>query len=270
MSKTKVAIAIIVVALIAFFAGAYLFMGDYYEAEDTATIPSTCNVLAFAVNGYLATYTSDKTAEELEMDAVSSWYIADGMRRAQENPQIKAVLLSVDSSGGDGVAGEEIANTLKALEKPSVAVIRSVGASAAYWAATGADRVFASRISDVGGIGVTASYLDESRKNVQDGYTYVELTSTPYKDVGDPSRPLTAAEKALVISDLKKIHEVFVDDVAANRNIERGEVAKLANGLTVIGTDALQYKLIDELGDFADATDYISKQIGEPVSLCWY
>lgn len=270
MTKKTSIILIVVAAIIAFVAGAWAFMGDYYEAEETAYIPESCNVLAFAINGYLATYTSDYTAEELEMDAVSSWHIADGIRHAKDYPNVKAVLLSVDSSGGDIPTGEEVANALKAIDIPSVAVIRSIGASAAYWAATGADTIFASRISDVGSIGVTASYLDESSKNAQEGYTLVELSSAPHKDAGSPNRPLTVEEKAAVLSDLKKIHEVFVDDVAANRNLERDKVAELANGLTYLGVDALEYGLIDKLGDFTAATDYIGEQIGEPVELCWY
>lgn len=271
MTKKTAAILILIVAVASFATGAWVFMGDYYEeSEDTAYIPESCNVLAFAINGYLATYTSDNTAEELEMDAVSSWNIADGIRHAKDYPNVKAILLSVDSSGGDATTGEEVANALKAQELPSVAVIRSIAASAAYWAATGADTVFASRISDVGSIGATASYLDESRKNAQDGYTYVELTSAPYKDAGVPDRPLSTEEKAAVLSDLKKMHEVFVDDVAANRNLEREKVAQLANGLTYLGVDALEYGLVDKLGGFTAATDYIAEQIGEPVELCWY
>lgn len=270
MKKKTAIIFIVLAAIIAFVAGAWVFMGDYYEADETAYIPESCNVLAFAVNGYLATYTSDTTAEELEMDAVSSWNIANGIRHAKDYPNVKAVLLSVDSSGGDPTTGEEIANALKALELPSVAIIRSIGASAAYWAATGADTIFASRVSDVGSIGVTASYLDETVKNAKDGYTLVELSSAPHKDAGSPNRALTATEKAAIVSDLKKIHEVFVDDVATNRNLEREKVAQLANGLTYLGVDALEHGLVDKLGDFTAATDYISEQIGEPVELCWY
>jgi hypothetical protein len=162
MTKKTAIILIVIAAIIAFIAGAWAFMGDYYEeSEDTAYIPESCNVLGFAINGYLATYTSDNTTEKLEMDAVSSWNIADGIRRAKNYPNVKAVLLSIDSSGGDATTGEEIANALKAVEVPSVAVIRSIGASAAYWAATGADTVFASRISDVGSIGATASYFSQ-------------------------------------------------------------------------------------------------------------
>lgn len=265
MTKKTTTILILIVAVASFAFGAWVFMEDY--EDETAYIPSSCNVLAFDVNGYLSTYMPLDTEG---YDVTSSDDVLDGLRLAAKTPHVKAVLLYIDSGGGDGVAGEEIANALKALEKSSVAVIRGMGASSAYWAASGADRVFASRISDIGSIGVTASYLDESIKNARDGYTYVELSSTRYKDVGDPSRPLSAEERAIVLADLKKIHEVFVDDVAINRSIEREKVAQLANGLTYLGADALEHGLIDEIGDLITASDYISQQIGDKVELCWY
>ncbi len=268
MKKKTAIILIIITAIIALIVGAWA--GSYEDEYADAEIPASCNVLVSNMNGYLATYTTETSAEGLESDVASSEYIVDAIHYAEGNPQIKAFLLSIDSFGGDITTGEEVANALKALDKPSVALIRSVGASAAYWAATGADTVFASRISDVGSIGVTASYLDETRKNAQEGYTYVELSSAPHKDAGDPSRPLNATERAAVLSDIKKIHEVFVDEVASNRNLEREKVAGLANGLTYLGMDALEHGLIDKVGDLTTVTEYIAEQIGEPVELCWY
>ena len=264
MSTKSIISIVIVTSLIAFVAGALAFMGDYIEEYPEDTLPVSCNVLVVPINGYLSTYATGEDEVSTSDDVLDALYLA------QSEEQIKAVILFIDSYGGDGVAGEEIANALKVFEKPSVAVIRGMGASSAYWASTGADRIFASRISDVGSIGVTASYLDESIKNTREGYTYVELTSTPYKDLGDPSRPLTNNEKAIVIADLKKMHDVFVDDVVKNRSLERDTVIRMANGLTFVGTDALEHGLIDEIGDLTTATKYIEQQIGEKVETCWY
>ena len=262
--KSTVAISFIT-AVIAFIAGAITFMGNYIEENREEGLPLGCNTLVVPINGYLSTY---QTIEE--DDVSTSDNVLDALRLAQSEEQVKAVVLSIDSTGGDAVAGEEIANALKTFEKLNVAVIRGIGASSAYWASTGSDRIFASRISGVGSIGVTASYLDESIKNAREGYTYVELTSTPYKDLGNPSRLSTDEEKALVLADIKKMHEVFVDDVATNRSIERDKVAQFANGLTFTGVDALEKGLIDEIGDMAIATKYVESKIGEKVELCWY
>src|SRR3989344_6391890 len=253
--------------------GIAAFIGGYFfsdETDITSTISQEdCNVLAFSIKGYLSTYIPKQPVDQ-EVDVSSSEDIVDGIMTAQNDPDIKAVMLLVDSPGGDGVAGEEIASSLKNFDKPSVAVIRSIGASSAYWASTGADKIYASKISDVGGIGVTASYLDESNKNIKDGYTFVELSSAKYKDTGDPNKQLTQEERAILISDLRKVHTVFVQDVATNRNLEISEVEKLANGLTYVGTDALDYGLIDEIGDMTSATKYLEENIGEKVETCWY
>lgn len=272
ISKRKTLICVAIVGIVAFFAGSLLSNSGYvnfYEDESETGIGDSCNVLVLTANGYLTTYIPEEASEDWS-DSSSSEYIMDGILLAQDDSNIKAVLLSIDSGGGDGVAGEEIANALRKLDKPSVAVIRSLGASASYWASTGADKIYASKISDVGSIAITASYLDETKKIESEGYQYTELSSGKYKDLGDPNRPLTAEERTIVLSDLRKAHDVFVQAVATNRNLEKSEVEKLANGLTYIGTDALSYGLIDEIGDLASATKYLEEQIGEKIELCWY
>ncbi len=229
---------------------------------------SDCNVLAFSIQGYLSTYSNDKLREEFEL--TSSEDIVYGLMEAQKDPDIKAVMLVVDSSGGDGVAGQEISNALKSVTKPNVAIIRSIGASSAYWASTGAQRIFASNISDVGSIGVTASYLDESQKNEDEGLKYIELNSAKYKDLGDPNRVISKEERDIIISDLEKIHNIFVREVAENRNLEILDVQKIANGLTFVGRDALELGLVDEIGDMRSGIKYIENLIGEEVDVCWY
>jgi len=268
ISKKKALILLIIIGVVALVAGTFIVSETSYY-EDGYSMEDSCNVLVLTANGYLSTYIPEQTTDDWS-DVSSSEYITDGILSAQNDQEIKAVLLYIDSSGGNGVAGEEIANALKRLNKPSVAVIRAIGASAAYWAATGADKIYASKISDVGSIAITASYLDETNKIAKEGYQYTELSSGKYKDLGDVGRPLTAEERAIVLSDLRKAHDVFVEAVAINRNLEKSEVEKLANGLTYVGTDALGYGLIDEIGDISTATKYLEEQIGEKVELCWY
>ena len=270
VSRKRALVLIVAVGVVAFIAGALLYGGDTGDILTNDTnADDECNVLVFSVKGYLSTFIPKQPTDQ-EVDVSSSEDIVDTISIAQNDPDIKAVMLSIDSHGGDGVAGEEIARALKSFDKPTVAVIRSIGASAAYWAATGADKIYASKISDVGSIGITASYLNESKKNVKDGYTFIELSSAKYKDTGDPNKQLTPEERAILMSDLRKIHTVFVQDVATNRNLEVSEVEKLANGLTYVGTDALSYGLIDEIGDMTSATKYLEEKIGEKVETCWY
>ncbi len=273
ITKKKVIAIVITIGIVAFGAGILFSGSDYYE-DDLSSSNQTadadnCNVVVFSIKGYLSTF-AIKQPPEQEVDVSSSEDLMSGILFAENDHQTKAVMVLIDSGGGDGVAGEEIANTLKSLSKPNVAVIRTMGASSAYWASTGADKIYASKISDVGGIGITSSYLDQSSKDAKDGYKYIELTSAKYKDLGDPSKPLVAEEKAILLADLKKAHNVFVEEVAQNRNLEVANVSKIANGLTFVGLDALNYGLIDEIGDMTSAIKYLEEQIGEKVEFCWY
>lgn len=268
MSNLKIILIIGVVGVLGVGAGWYLGVSE--DAGEWLAEESECNVLGLNLKGYLTTYALPAGEGEGGEDVTSAEDLVDGIVTAEDDDEIKAVILSVDSPGGDGVAGEEVASALRRLNKPSVAVVRAMGASAAYWAASGANKIYASKISDVGGIGVTSSYLDESVKNNKEGYTYTELSSAKYKDMGDPGRPLSAEERALWQADLDKSHQVFVGAVAANRSLELGAVQKLANGLTYLGEDALSLGLIDEIGDLAVATKFIEEQIGEAAQVCWY
>jgi signal peptide peptidase SppA len=226
---------------------------------------NSCGIVVFALNGFLSTYNDGYE------ETVSSDTITFGLSGLAEDENIKGVILSVDSGGGVAVAGDEIANSLRALDLPSVAVIRGLGASAAYLAATGADKIFASPFSDVGSIGLTASYLDQTEKDKKDGYSYVELTTGKFKDLGNPSHPLGEEDKSIILSDISKQYEYFIDTVARNRSMPRDKVSELATGQTFVGKDALDFGLIDEIGDIESAHTYLEGTVGEDdLELCWY
>ena len=269
INKKKATSVIVGVAVLLALCVYWYTTPDYEYYGGSMGSGDNCNTLVLSAYGHLTTYIPESPTEYWD-DTTSSELIVDGILEAQNDEKIRAVVLYVDSYGGDPVAGEEIANALKRLDKPSVAVIRGAGASAAYLASTGADRIYASRVSDVGSIAVTASYLDESRKIDREGYQYTELSSGRYKDLGDPNRPLTAEERTIVMSDLRKMHNIFVQDVATNRGLEVSDVERLANGLTYLGMDALGYGLVDEIGDLNTATKYLEEILEEKVEYCWY
>lgn len=238
------------------------------EGSETAEADySGCTVLGIDLHGTLLTYVPPANEDDplSDKDVSASQEIVSAIEGVQSDDNIKAILIEVDSAGGMPVAGEEIANALKASGKPTVAVIRQLGTSAAYWAATGADRIFASKNSDVGSIGVTMSYLENADKDTK----YVQLSSGKYKDAGDPDKPLTAEEKELFMRDIKLVHENFIEDVATNRNIPLEEVRSIADGSSVLGTTAKSLKLIDEIGSWTEAEKYLEQQIGEKPEVCW-
>ena len=231
----------------------------------------TIGVLAFA--GYLFTYESCNVARIPlygtvatgwgDPSVASSEDVVAAIERADADPLIDALVLDVNSYGGSPVAGEEVAHALLRTQKPSASLIHDAGTSAAYWAAIGADHVVASLNSDVGSIGVTMSYLDETAKNKQEGLQYNELASGKYKNMGDPNKPLSSEERDLAMRDIMIVHNNFVNEVARLRHLPVLQVAALADGSSMTGEPAREAGLIDAVGDLHDVREYLKEMTGK-------
>ena len=184
------------------------------------------------------------------------------IEKADKNPSIKAIILEINSPGGSAVASEEIANAVKKTNKTTVAWIREVGASGAYWVASSADYIVANRVSITGSIGVIASYLEFPGLLQRYNVTYQRLVSGKYKDLGSPYRELTSEEKTIFQENLDTIRDYFVSEVAKNRNLNRKDVDKIANGLFYLGAEAKDFGLVDEIGGKDEVINYIERKEG--------
>ena len=253
--------------------------GDNTDTSGTGASSSSgtlsndnCNVYGINLHGTIVTYHSRDSYNDqnkLTVDETSADDVNWVMKDAQSKDNIKAVVVEIDSAGGSGEAGEEMMTAFKQSTKPVIVFIRDKGDSAAYLAATGAQTIFASKFSDVGSIGVTMSYLQKTEKNKKDGLTYVDLSSGKFKDTGDPNRPLSDDEKQVLMRDVKIGYDYFVNIVAQNRNLDVGEVKKLADGSTVMGEQALKDGLIDKIGSLPDVESFLLNKIGETAKICW-
>lgn len=183
------------------------------------------------------------------------------IEKADKNPSIKAIILEINSPGGSAVASEEIANAVKKTNKTTVAWIREVGASGAYWVASSADYVVANRVSITGSIGVIASYLEFPGLLERYNVTYQRLVSGKYKDIGSPYKEMTPEERAIFQQALDDIRDYFVTEVAKNRNLNKKEVDKVANGLFYLGAQAKEVGLVDELGSKDEVIKYIEEKV---------
>ncbi len=181
------------------------------------------------------------------------------LRAAENDPDIYGVLVPIDSYGGAGAAGESIAMSMQETFLPVAVLIRESAASAAYLAATGGDVVIASPFSDVGGIGVTMSYVENFRQNRDEGLDFVSLASAPYKDYLNPSRPLSEEERRILERDLAVWHDHFVALVAQNRGLSLEAVAALADGTSMPGELAVEAGLVDVVGNESTARQWLAK-----------
>lgn len=231
-----------------------------------------CSVVGIELRGELLTYLPEHADGDtyFNYDSTASEYVAETINYANEDTTIEAIVIEVDSFGGSPVAGEEIASAIKNSEKPVVALIRGIGSSASYWAISGADKIWASKNSDVGGIGVTASYLNNAEKNKIEGFTYEKLSSGKFKDSGSAELPLTEEERRLFMRDINILFENFMVAVSENRNIPIEKVRDFSDGSTVLGDKAKELGLIDEIGGIYEVENYLEKTIGEKPEICWY
>lgn len=189
--------------------------------------------------------------------------IIGNINKANKDSSVKGIIFEINSPGGTVVASEELANAVKKLDKPNVALIREVGASGAYWMASASDAIVASPMSITGSIGVISSYLEFSKLFEKYGVTYQRMTSGEYKDVGTPYKELKENEEIYLQKKLDLIYDYFIDDVAKNRGMDSKDVRKVADGKFYLGTEALDLGLIDYLGDRAFAINLTKEMINQ-------
>lgn len=237
-----------------------------FNAQFTVS-DGSCNIAVVPVVGDITTLPSAGDGEDATAPVADSYPttnvddVLHKLRLAEYDPSVEGILIRIDSPGGAPVASEVLSDAIKGLSLPTAALIREYGMSGGYLAATGADTIFASPLSDVGSIGITMSYLENVAKNTKEGLRYVPLSSAPFKDSGDPNKPLTAAERALFERDLKIYHDVFVKKVAENRGVPVEAIEKLADGSSMPGELALEHGLIDAIGNQDSTRSWFAKQL---------
>ncbi len=175
------------------------------------------------------------------------------IKKADRDDAVKGIILEIDSPGGAVLPSKEIADVIKKTKKPTVAWIRSTGASGAYWIASAADKIVADETSITGSIGVIGSYLQYAKLFEKYGITYEQFTSGPYKDTGSPYKEVRSDERIYFQEKIDALKDVFIDAVAENRKLPREKVARLATGELFLGKEAFEVGLVDVLGGKEEA-----------------
>jgi protease IV len=179
-----------------------------------------------------------------------------------EDPLVPAVVVIINSPGGTTAGGEELYEALRALSahKPVVAVINELGASAAYMAAIGTERIFARRLSIVGSIGVLYQHVDAGKLLATIGVDLDKVQTGPLKSEPDFDEPLAGAARESLQALVDDSYAWFVDVVAERRGLPRPQVLTLADGRIVTGRQALDVRLIDAIGGEAEAIAWLESE----------
>lgn len=206
----------------------------------------------------------------------SSWYgmtvssveLVEALEKARKEPDIKAVLLRVNSPGGSAAASNEIYDEIVKVkaDKPVVVSMGDVCASGGYYISAPASYIYASPSTLTGSIGVLFDTYEFSGLMEKYGVRSNTLKSGELKDIGSSSRPMKDTERAMLQEMLDQVHEQFIQAVATGRSLEPDQVRKLATGMIYTGESAVELKLADGLGGLEAAKAKARELAGLPES----
>lgn len=183
-------------------------------------------------------------------------FIVDELKKAKEDPQIKGVILNVNSPGGSVYASERIANEIKALkeaQKPVYTVMREMAASGGYYISAPTDRIYASNETWTGSIGVIIQSYSLQGLFEKYGIKEQNITTGKMKDAGSQGRDMSKEEKEYFQGLVDSAFDRFVKIVSEGRGISEREVRKLADGRVYDGSQALANGLVDKIGNLDSA-----------------
>lgn len=178
---------------------------------------------------------------------------ADFMR-AFTDPEVKAIVLIVDSPGGTVDGTEEMANAIyqarEKATKPIVTYVDGMMASAAYWIGSAADRIYINgQTANVGSIGVVASHVDYSKYEENQGIKTTEIFAGKYKRIASEYQPLSKEGKAYIQDRVDQLYSIFVNKVSQYRQtklkISGNDLIPWAEGKLFIGQQGIEAGLAD-------------------------
>ena len=196
---------------------------------------------------------------------LTSYHDIEAMaEQAFSDPMVKAVLLEIDSSGGEAGGVFDLAQRLRGLAqtsgKPLWAIADEAALSAAYAIACAADRLWLTRTAEVGSIGVVAVHVDESVADAKAGLNYTFLHAGAHKVDGHPHAPLPAPVAADIQTDIEQLHDQFIALVAGFRRLTP-EAIRDTEARVYRGEAALQVGLADQIGTRSEAITALQRQL---------
>lgn len=226
--------------------GFSLALGAQRPTQPTALGPAVgvIDVEGQIVAGEAAPFSTGMAASETIIDLIE---------RAGEMSSVEAVVLRINSPGGSVVASDEIYQALEDLEKPVVVSMGEYAASGGYYISAGADVIYTTPYTLTGSIGVISQFFNAEELLDDLGVEVETITSGESKDFGNFAREMTEEERAYWEDLTTQIYEGFVGIVAEERGLPIEEVRAIADGRIILGQDAVELGLADEIGYFDDA-----------------
>lgn len=186
------------------------------------------------------------------------------LRRLRADPNVKAIVLRVNSPGGSATASEHIQRELRLAgeTKPVVVSMGGYAASGGYWISAYSDRIYAEPSTITGSIGVFGVLFNIQELGADLGLTWDTVKTGRFADLGTIARPQTPEEMAVIQGMVDWIYDQFIMKVAEARALPRERVEEIAQGRVWSGLAAKELGLVDEIGGLADAVAYAAERAG--------
>lgn len=204
--------------------------------------------------------------------------LANVLRANYENTSVAAIVLRVDSPGGDAMASDYISNVIAEFKgkKPLIVSQGQVAASGGYWLSMEADKIVAAPNTITGSIGVISAWFYDKGMKDSLGISYDMVKKGKYADLGSsyslpllpiglPVRNMTTDEKDQREKQIRALYKEFVEKVARSRNMTFEKVDEIAQGRVWTGADAIKIGLIDKIGTLYDAIGIAKEAAGIPI-----
>ncbi len=213
-----------------------------YSESDNEVIPEK-NIAVVYMNG-------DIMEGSPSRNSISPSVYCDVIRTARDDKSVSAMVVRINSGGGDAFASERIRRELElfAKQKPLVVSVGATAASGAYWIATAAQKIFADETSVTGSIGVFSLMFSAEKFAKDFGVTFDSVKTSPMADIGTIARAPTQTEIARMENLTRNVYNRFITLVSASRKIPLNEVETFADGGVFSGKKAKEMKLVDEIG----------------------
>ena len=187
--------------------------------------------------------------------------VVEQMEAADDDDAVDALMVKLNTPGGEVVPSDDIRNAAAAFDGPTVAYATDTCASGGYWIASGCDELWARDASVVGSIGVIGSSVNVSDLAEDLGVSYERFVAGRYKDAGTALKEPTDDERAYLQGLIDEFYDDFVERVAEGRGMDP-QAIRDTEARVYLGEDALELGLVDELGTRDDVEQRVADRLG--------
>jgi protease-4 len=240
------------------FASESAFYEEVIEGDDYTNV-----IAVFDVEG---TIQDTGEASLLSSATYNHRAFMDKLKMAEENDDIKGIILRVNSPGGGVVESAEIHEKIldiKKVKKPVYVSMGSMAASGGYYISAPADKIYASPETMTGSLGVIMHGYNYEKLAKKYGVEFETIKSGPHKDIMSPTREMTGEEREILQNMINNSYDQFVKVIADGRGMIEKEVREIADGRIYDGRQAKENHLIDDFGHLDDVIAAMKTDIGK-------